>query len=74
MWNFHVDDSQENARYDIILGRDVVPEIWIYLYISNYTIRGNGCEYKGCATPMKDIQGYVITPTEHIEDKSCRNE
>ena len=30
-WNFHVDDSQNKHRYDIILGRDILSELNIYL-------------------------------------------
>ena len=31
-WNFHVDDLQENSRYDMIIGRDFLSEIQIDLY------------------------------------------
>ena len=27
MWNFHVDDSRENSRYDMIIGWDLLSKL-----------------------------------------------
>ena len=52
-WNFHVDDSQKNSRYDMIIGWDLLVELKLYLLLSNHTIIGNGGAYKGCTVSMK---------------------
>ena len=60
---FYVDDSQENAMYDMILGWDFLSELQIYLCSSDFTTRGNGGVHKGCVNPRKDVnKGYVKTP------------
>ena len=40
-WNLHVYDSHEKARYDMILGRDLLSELHIDLCFSDYTIIEN---------------------------------
>ena len=47
----------------MILGWGILSELQIYLYFSGYNIMGNEGVYKGCTTPMKDInKGYVRMP------------
>ena len=52
--NFHVDESRVNHKYNMILGRDILSEIKIYLCLSRNTIKGNIGAHKGCMSPMKD--------------------
>ena len=42
--------------YDMMLGSDSLSELKIDLYVFNHTIRGKIGNYKGCTTPMKDIE------------------
>ena len=51
-WNIHMDDSQRNARYDIIVGRDLLSGLQLDLCFYYYTIGGNGGTYEGCAVSM----------------------
>ena len=66
-WSFHVDDSQKNSRYDMIIGRYLLLELKLDLCFSDYMIKGNGVAYKGCTTPMRD-------PYNLCDDASFRNE
>ena len=51
MWSFHVDDSQKNSRYGMIIGKYLLLELKLDLCFSNYTIKGNVCAYEGFTTP-----------------------
>ena len=64
-WNFHVYDSQGNIRYDMIIGRDIFPELQIYLCLSDNTIRGNGGTHEGCTAPMKAVTNSMSSPQYH---------
>ena len=65
-----MDDSQVNGRYDMILGRDVLSELQIYLCLSDYTIRVNGGACEGCTTTLNFFnKGYVIITTDHLNDE-----
>ena len=50
-WKFHVDDSQGNNRYDMMLGCDIMPKLKIYLFLSNNKSRVNRGAYKICMAP-----------------------
>ena len=41
-WNFHVDDSQKNSRYDMIIGQELLSYLKLDLCFSDHTIRVNG--------------------------------
>ena len=41
-----MDDSQENSRYDMIIGQGLLSELQIGLCLSDYNIRGNGRAYE----------------------------
>ena len=41
MWSFHVDDSQGNHRYYVILVIDVLSGLKVELFLYNYNIRVN---------------------------------
>ena len=49
-----MDDLQKNSRHDMIIGQDLFLELKLDLCFSNYTIKGNGSEYKGCTDTMRD--------------------
>ena len=51
----------------MIIGRDLLLELKLYLYFSNYTIRGNGGAYEGCTIYVKD-------PSDLRDDAMFRNE
>ena len=73
MWNFTVDESQENARYGMIIGQDLLSELQIYLCLSDYTTRGNGGAYEGCTTSMRYTNnGYVIIPYGQLDGASFK--
>ena len=54
-WDFYVDVSQVNLRYDMILGRDIFSELQIYLCFSKNTMRGNVAVYEVFNGLMKDV-------------------
>ena len=54
-WNFHVEESQNNHKYDVTLCHDIIPELKIDLCLCYYTIRLNGGAYKGYKIPMKNV-------------------
>ena len=39
MWNFHLDDSQENSWHDMVIGWYLFLDIQMYQCLSDYTIR-----------------------------------
>ena len=51
----------------MIIGQYLLLELKLYLYISDYTIKVDGCAYKGCTAPMRD-------PYDLCDDASFRNE
>ena len=53
-WSFHVDDSQKNSRYDMIIGQDLLLEFNLDLCFSDNTIKGNGGTYEVFTAHMKD--------------------
>ena len=63
MCTLHVDESQENSQYDMIIGRYLLSELQIYIYFSVYTIRLNVGSYLGCTDSMIDTNNsYVKIP------------
>ena len=54
-WNLHVNDSKGKNRYDMILGRYILPELKGQIWFYDQTMRENGRTYKGYTTPMKDV-------------------
>ena len=40
-WDFHVDDSQSNHMYNMILGRDILSKIKVDWIFYKYTVREN---------------------------------
>ena len=58
--NFHVDDSQTNHRYNMILDCDILYELKTDLFISYYTIRRNEGASKGFVNPMKDAEHLTL--------------
>ena len=66
-WNFYMGDSQENSRYDMIIGQDLLLELKLDFCFSDHTIRVDGGAYKGCTISMKD-------PFDLHDDAIFRNE
>ena len=54
-WNFHVDYSQGNHKYNMILRYYILSELQIDICLSDNTIRGNICVYAGCTAPIKYV-------------------
>ena len=60
-------DNQTNSRYDIILGRDLLIALGLYLNFSSDTIIGGDGPYEGCSASMNDLINYKFQPlTEKI--------
>ena len=57
MWKCHV-DKYATGRYDMILGRDILTALGIDLKFSENIIHGGEGPYKGCSTPMVDVENY----------------
>ena len=62
-----MDDSQKNSRYNMIIGRELLLELKLYLCFSDYTIRVNGGAYEGCTISIK-------YPSDLRNDASLRDE
>ena len=54
-------DESAKDRYDMILGRDLLIELWLNLKWSNYDIEGYGGPFKGSTSPMVDLVTYELT-------------
>ena len=59
-----MDDSQENAQYDMIMGQYLLSELRLDLCFSDYNIRVNIDVYKVCTVSMRD------TKTNYVGDPS----
>ena len=74
-WNFHVDDLQENARYDMVIGQDLSLGIQIDLCLLHYNIMVNGGVYEGCNAYMRDMNNvYVRITASQFDDANFRDE
>ena len=70
-WNFHVDDSAK-VGYDIILGRDILTELWLNIKFSEQVIEEDDGPFNGSTTHVvhlgtyiyKDLNTRKITPEE----------
>ena len=67
--NLHVDGSQGNHRYDMILRCDIFPKLKIYLYFSDNKIIGNGVVYEGYMSPIKYVTKIILN-----KSSDCRKE
>ena len=54
MWKCHVDKST-NGRYDMILGRDLITALVLYLKFSDNFILGGEGSYEGFSAPIVDV-------------------
>ena len=57
MWKCHLDESTTN-RYDMILGRDLLTTLGLDLAFFENVIHGGQGPYKGCSSPMVDVNNY----------------
>ena len=73
--NFHVEDSQKNAWYSMIMGRNFLSGLQRYLCLSDYTIRVNVGAYKGCTESTIDTKNsYVTITSDLLDDARFRGE
>ena len=68
----HVNDSSKGI-YDMILGRDVLTALGLYLKFSNYIIEGYYGYFKGSLAPMVDLGTYEFKylETGKLHLKNC---
>ena len=59
MWKLHVDDSVK-GRHNMILGRDILTELWLNLKYSEQVIKADDGPSKGSTIPMVDLGTYVF--------------
>ena len=59
-WECHVEKFTE-GWYDIILGRDLLTALGLYLKISEQVIEGGDRPYKSFTAPMVDMCNYEDT-------------
>ena len=57
-WICHVDDSAKGRHY-MILGRDLLIELGLYLKFSKHVIESDDGPFKGSTTPMVDLGTYI---------------
>ena len=73
--NFHVDGSQGNHNYDMILGREILSKPKIYLCFSDNIIRVNVGASAGCTDLIKDVTNINFNASSAwLCEKSFRNE
>ena len=60
-WKSQVDNST-NIRYNIIVGRDLLTALELYLKSSENIIIIGEVTYKGCSSPMADLSNYDLKP------------
>ena len=53
-WRFHVDDSAK-ARYNMILGRNLLKGLGLHLKLSEKVIKADDGPFKVSTTPMVDL-------------------
>ena len=64
-------DESTNGRYDMILGRELLTALGLYLkFYENFIIGREGL-YEGCSAPMFDVINYGFTS---ITDKTVKPE
>ena len=56
---WHVDDSA-NGRYDMILGRDILPELRLNLKFSEHVIKADEGTFMGATSPMVDLGACIF--------------
>ena len=49
-WECHIDN-----RYDMILGRDLITAMGLYLKFPDSIVIGSERPYEGCSVPMVDV-------------------
>ena len=54
-------DDSANGRYEMILGRDLLPYLGINLKFYDPVTKADGGHFKGYMTPMVDIITYEFT-------------
>ena len=54
-WECHIDDNDNNNRYDMIIGRDLLSELKFCVDFGNNIISCNEGPFTGCSTRMKEI-------------------
>ena len=60
-----------SGRYDMILGRDLLTAMGLYLKFSKNVIIGREVPYEGCSAPMVDVSNYDFNI---IKDKTVNLE
>ena len=59
MWHYHVYDSNK-VRYDTILGRDLLTELWLNLKLSENVTKAYDGPFKGSTATMVDPGTYKV--------------
>ena len=57
IWDFNVDDPSK-GRYDMILGRNILAELWSNTKLSEHVIKVDDGNLKGSTAPMVDLGTY----------------
>ena len=58
-------DETTNRRYAIILGRNILTPLGMYLKFSDNIIIGGKLSYEGCSAPIVDVSSYNFTPIKN---------
>ena len=70
LWKYHVDNSTTSIYY-MILGRDILTALGLYLKFSDNFIIGGEGTYEGCSSPMVGVISYGF---KSITDKTVKTE
>ena len=64
-------DESTNFRYNLILGRDLLPALGKCVKFSDNVIIGGEEPYEGCLPPIVDVSNYYFT---YLIDKIVKPE
>ena len=67
-------DNKTNSKYDMILGRELLIALGLYLFFSENIIIGGEGPYEGCSAPMVDLSKHnfkyltenIVKPEEYF--------
>ena len=67
-YNVHIDASEAEQRYDLIMGRDLLAELRLLLDFDEHVMKAETGPYAGCSAPMKSIDDIINFENADIID------
>jgi len=73
-YNVHIDASEAEQRYDLIMGRDLLAELRLLLDFGGHVMKAETGPYAGCSAPMKSIDDVINFENADIIDDLYESE